>query len=134
MKGTVPGVREILNFGHTFAHALETLTGYASFQHGEAVVWGMRFALALSKVRRKLSAKGASYDHAAAFLRSNSGAGFALRRGREKYFQAMVTDKKAKNGRVRFVLLKNIGSAVLDSGVEPQHLREAFLSLARKEK
>src|SRR5713101_6204566 len=43
------GLREILNFGHTFAHALETLTGYKKFRHGEAVAWGMVAAAILGR-------------------------------------------------------------------------------------
>ncbi len=38
------GLREILNFGHTFAHALESVTKYKTYQHGEAVAWGMMCA------------------------------------------------------------------------------------------
>ena len=51
----VKGVREKLNFGHTFGHALESATEYQVYQHGEAVLWGMRFALALSEVRGHLA-------------------------------------------------------------------------------
>src|SRR5260370_5437271 len=41
------GLREILNFGHTFAHALESITHYKRYQHGEAVAWGMMAAALL---------------------------------------------------------------------------------------
>jgi 3-dehydroquinate synthase len=48
------GVREVLNFGHTFAHALEAESQYGYFRHGEAVIYGMRVAVALSVIRGHL--------------------------------------------------------------------------------
>ena len=51
------GLRRILNFGHTFGHALEAETGYIRFLHGEAVAFGMRAAVHLAQITGHLSAE-----------------------------------------------------------------------------
>ena len=50
-------LRRILNFGHTFGHALEAETEYTRFLHGEAVAWGMRAAVYLAESRRAISGR-----------------------------------------------------------------------------
>jgi 3-dehydroquinate synthase len=120
------GTREVLNFGHTFGHALESVTGYTGFQHGEAVLWGMRFALALSKPKMK----PASYSEAKKFL-------FAIPLPPlpdvkpEAFFKPMQKDKKAKDGKVRFVLLKDIGRTVLDRNISELDLEDALKEVKR---
>jgi 3-dehydroquinate synthase len=117
------GVREVLNFGHTFGHALESVTGYGKFQHGEAVIWGMRFALALSKVKGQLSSK--VWQEADGFLSQIKLEPLPLVRP-EDFFEVMSKDKKAKEGKVRFILLKSIGKTLLDRNIEPSELLSAF--------
>jgi 3-dehydroquinate synthase len=121
------GLREVLNFGHTFGHALEAETGYLEFQHGEAVLWGMRFALALSQVR----------GHLSAHLRSDLDSVLAQApiprlpsqfTGRD-FFQHMSQDKKVRNGRLHFVLLKSLGKPISDSKVTEADLHAAFALL-----
>ena len=118
------GVREALNFGHTFGHALESVTKFEVFQHGEAVIWGMRFAIALSHVRgwmnlKHYQAAKASLDrvHVPSLPRSKSTAA---------YLKPMSHDKKMRNGRLQFVLLREAGRVVSDSEVQPADLVKAF--------
>ena len=67
--------RRILNFGHTFGHALEAETGYSRFLHGEAVAWGMKAATLLGAMERLLSAEDKQRDFALReFLRSAAAA------------------------------------------------------------
>ena len=120
------GVREVLNFGHTFGHALESVTGYQKFQHGEAVIWGMRFALALSKVKGKLSVK--AWQEADGFLSQIKLPALPTAAAQD-FFKVMSKDKKAKNGKVRFILLKNVGQTLLDRNIEPGDLLSAFKTL-----
>lgn len=124
------GVREVLNFGHTFAHALESVTKYRIFQHGEAVIWGMRFATALSLVTGRLAAK--TYDEVDGFLGSIPLPPLPKKIKAEAYFDVMKKDKKAQNGRVRFVLLSDFEKTVLDRQITEVQLRQAFLKLGTK--
>ncbi len=116
------GVREALNFGHTLGHALEAATGYAGYRHGEAIVWGMRFALALSVVR----------GHMAAADRPPLDARLArldvppLLDARDALFEKTTRDKKSKGGRTRFVLLRRPGEVVLDPEVTRDDLAAAW--------
>lgn len=100
------GPRELLNFGHTLGHALESAAGLGSLRHGEAVVWGMRAALRLSVSRAGLSPSVAL--EADRFL-----AGLPVplpRRVDPKRLLALAKqDKKARGGRARFVLLRALG-------------------------
>src|SRR5437762_1700179 len=103
------GLREILNFGHTFAHALESVTHYRRYQHGEAVAWGMMAAAFLGHELRLTPADDVSriisLVHRLGPLPpwpniSNS----AL-------LNAMRSDKKSRSGILRFVLSPRIGHA-----------------------
>src|SRR5690606_24449203 len=109
------GLRAVLNFGHTFGHAIETGTGYGTWLHGEAVGVGMMMAARLSRMLGMLD--DAAVDRIAAIL-GEAG----LRReppalGQERYLELMGHDKKVRDGRIRFVLLERIGSAVLSDRV-----------------
>lgn len=120
------GTREVLNFGHTFGHALESVTGYKTFQHGEAVIWGMRFALALSK--SKLKPK--TYNETSNFLKSIKVPALPQVKAQD-FFAPMKKDKKAIKGRVRFVLLKDIGKTVLDRNITENDLIVALKEISR---
>jgi len=101
------GPRMILNFGHTFAHAIEKVEGYRRYRHGSAVLAGMAGALHLSHAIKYLSAddlkKGLS--HLRSFVRSLP----LLKKAEEDYILPMAVDKKRKSGGNRFVVLKSIG-------------------------
>jgi 3-dehydroquinate synthase len=105
------GVRAILNFGHTFGHAIESGLGYGQWLHGEAVGCGMRMATDLS-VRLGLLPPSALERMHRLLVR----AGLPVRApdlGVERYLQWMGRDKKAEAGEIRFVLLESMGRAVV---------------------
>jgi 3-dehydroquinate synthase len=103
------GVRAILNFGHTFGHAIEAGLGYGEWLHGEAVGAGMVMAADLSRRLGLLEAD------AAARLREVVGAAGLPVRGPAwpvpRYVELMSNDKKAERGTPRFVLLERLGAA-----------------------
>jgi 3-dehydroquinate synthase len=103
------GLREILNFGHTFAHALETVTRYRKYQHGEAVAWGMMCAGLLGHETVKTPADDVA-RMIALVRRIGPLPGWPAVPPRE-LFVAMRADKKAKFGKVRFVLSPRLGTA-----------------------
>ena len=105
------GLRAILNFGHTFAHAIETGTGHGTWLHGEAVGCGMAMAADLS-VRLGLIEPA----HAARIARIVAAAGLPLRApalGVARYLELMRMDKKAQAGQLRFILLEGPGRAAV---------------------
>lgn len=121
------GRRALLNLGHTFAHALETLSGYGpELRHGEAVACGLVMAFGLSvrlglcppedleRVCHHLEASGLPTRRRA--IREE---GF----GTEPMLDAFRFDKKARGGRPRFVLVRGIGRAFADVEVDPGLLR-----------
>jgi 3-dehydroquinate synthase len=103
------GLREILNFGHTFGHALESVTSYRQYQHGEAVAWGMMAA--------------ALYGHEIGVTRAADASriiALVRRIGKLpawpdasplRLIELMGSDKKARAGKLRFVLAPKIGKA-----------------------
>jgi 3-dehydroquinate synthase len=104
------GLRAILNFGHTAGHAIEMLTEYRRFLHGEAVAMGMAFAA------RLCSARGFCPPEAAErVIRLLERAGLPVDVPQELLGQhlaaAMETDKKAAGGKIKFVCLEEIGKA-----------------------
>jgi len=111
------GLREILNYGHTFAHALESVTHYRKYQHGEAVAWGMMCAALLGHEVINTPA-----DDVARIIRLVRRIGPLPRWPgvpAEKLFDAMHRDKKTKSGKVRFVLSPRVGHAKSYEHVAP---------------
>ena len=103
------GTRELLNFGHTVGHALEAECGYGTLRHGEAVVWGMSAALALSIMKTALPQQDAL--DAGRFLASIKVPRPEVRV--DRLVARMYRDKKVRGGLLRFVLLRGIGRPVV---------------------
>jgi len=102
-------LREILNFGHTFAHALESVTKYRRFQHGEAVAWGMMVAALLGYEVGITRAADASRIVS---LVQRLGTLPPWPRVSVKLLSdAMRADKKTQRGKLRFILAPRIGKA-----------------------
>jgi len=116
------GKRELLNFGHTLGHALESAAGYGKIRHGEAVAWGMRGAVEISK--------GRGWLRDATLLDGLLGLLPKVRvpRGisRKKLLAPLGRDKKAKNGRNVFVLLKALGRPVRVDDVSRAEIERAL--------
>ena len=124
------GEREILNFGHTFGHAIEAETGYSVFRHGEAVILGMRLAVRLSVLRKSLDPDlGREID---VFLRNIPIPTLPTEVSTEALVARLKRDKKATNGQVRFILLKDIGQPYIDHSV-PRPLVVRVLEEFRKD-
>ena len=100
-------LREILNFGHTFAHALESITNYRRYQHGEAVAWGMMAAALLGHEVGVTRADDAS--RIITLVRRMGSLPKWPRVAPGKLIAAMHSDKKARRGKLRFVLAPRIG-------------------------
>jgi shikimate kinase/3-dehydroquinate synthase len=113
--------RTILNYGHTIAHGLEAATQYKSFLHGEAVAIGMVGAAKLSQ-RLGLLPADAAEGQQALLQKFGLPTSLQARRGAPKLNLASVTramelDKKVKRKAIRWVLLQDIGKAVIRSDV-----------------
>lgn len=121
------GVREVLNFGHTVAHALERETGYGYFRHGEAVLLGMRAAVRLSALRGFLRPPVA--EAVIAQLMELPVPKFPRGLSETKIIGALKFDKKTLNGKVRFVLLRSIGQTCLDRQVTQSEVRQVVREL-----
>ncbi|HEU0135490.1 MAG TPA: 3-dehydroquinate synthase, partial [Allosphingosinicella sp.] len=117
------GRRALLNFGHTFGHAIEAETGFALL-HGEAVALGMALAFRFSAERGLCP--GAEAERVAAHLEA-AGLPVRLREmSANRLVGHMARDKKASGGRVPFILTEGIGKAFIDRSVELSEV-EMFL-------
>src|SRR5438270_3743489 len=118
--------RKILNFGHTTAHALEAVTNYRRFRHGEAVGYGMLVAGALSNHLGMLAPRELE------LLREAVAACGPLPRASDidfdRLMRTMKSDKKSVAGKIKWVLLEEIGKARIVDGkaIDARHLRSAF--------
>ena len=117
-------MRRILNFGHTFGHALEAETAYQRFLHGEAVAWGMRAAVYLAESTGHLSAEDsveileiiASYGPIPPLTGITA----------QNLFARLVHDKKTVQGKVHYVLPVRIGEVTVVSGFEDKLVLDAI--------
>jgi 3-dehydroquinate synthase len=118
------GPRALLNLGHTFGHAIEAATGYGEWLHGEAVAVGLVLA---AETSRRLGWLGAADVLRVRELVLRTGLpAKAPRIGVERARELMALDKKVLAGRVRLVLLRRLGEAVVSADYDPAAL-EAVL-------
>lgn len=116
------GIRSFLNFGHTFAHAVEKVSGYGAFTHGEAVLLGMVAGLYLSDLHHgdvPLS-EGSELILRLPVPEPSEEIAF------EELWEAMRRDKKVQDGTVRFVLIEEIGTPELSGAVTREEASEAW--------
>ena len=125
-------VRALLNFGHTFGHAIESINKYKkNINHGEAVSIGMVFALKLSQKLNLLNVKTVEKiikhfkDVGLPTILPRS---FRKRVTLKKFLSVMKKDKKVKRGRVNLILLKKIGKAFISNQFSEKKLNEVILS------
>ena len=102
------GLRAVLNFGHTFGHAIENGLGYGEWLHGEAVGCGMVMAADMS-ARLGLIDPG-SVERVRALVRAAGLPAVAPDLGEARWIELMEVDKKNEGGEIRFILLKPLGS------------------------
>lgn len=119
------GGRALLNLGHTFAHAIEQVTGFTSYLHGEAVAVGL---VAATRLSAKL---GLLPDDAIARVAATVAAHSLPVRLREPLPEkalsaAMLHDKKVRGGRVRFIVLPKLGEAATREDVDPALVAEVW--------
>ncbi len=120
------GIRAILNLGHTFGHAIEAAMGYGNWLHGEAVATGMVMAADLSERHHWIEP-----DVKLRTIKLLKKAGLPVKSPDEmtikKYMDGMSIDKKVDRGIIKFVLLKQLGKAIITSDYEPDLLQKTLL-------
>ena len=122
--------RKILNFGHTLAHALEKVTDYKYFKHGEAVGYGILFAAELSKSLALIDEKSVKslndVLHRAGKLPPIADI------DPQEVFEAFKFDKKHLSGSLQMVLLKGIGRPVIRKDISSATIKSVLKKLLRK--
>ncbi|MDA2913694.1 3-dehydroquinate synthase [Acidobacteriia bacterium AH_259_A11_L15] len=120
-------LRRVLNFGHTFGHALEAVTGYRRLRHGEAVAWGMIAATRLAERLGRVPPADAGRIIA---LVQSVGRLPALPRVRpERVYARLAADKKRRGGALHFVLPRRIGRVEIRAGLPPAAVRASLREL-----
>ena len=115
------GVRAILNYGHTFGHAIEKEQGFGVWLHGEAVAAGMAIAARISAGRGAIAPDtvAALTDFLRAFsLPTNAPHGMGV----DAFMSAMRGDKKVQAGQIRYVLLESLGNAFVTPGLDESEI------------
>ena len=121
------GLRALLNFGHTFGHAIEACQQYKGLKHGEAVAVGMVIAADVSASLGKITAESAQRIKA---LIEAYGLPIALPEGinESQFWAAMRRDKKSDQGHIKYILLNALGDATLVNDVTDEHINETLQS------
>jgi 3-dehydroquinate synthase len=123
---TEGGPRAILNFGHTIGHAIEAVSGYGRFLHGEAIAIGQVAAAKIS--RRVLGLPERDVERITRLFR-RAGLPVVIRLRavqRPKLFAAMRLDKKVRGGEIKFVLARKIGGVVWGQRVPDELIHQAL--------
>ncbi len=123
-------LRMILNFGHTFGHALEAEYQFASLKHGEAVILGMKCALFYAVNKNYISQD--DYQRGVNLLRRVPVALDKAMFNEQRLLERMTLDKKVQNDRIRLILLEKIGKHRIESEAETELLKKSLRILVEK--
>lgn len=114
--------RIILNFGHTIAHAIENVTGYTKYNHGEAVAIGMFGAVLISHRLGLIEIE--TVRKVSAIIRKFHLPIKAVGCSEQKIFEILFRDKKAVNGKINWVLINHIGSVIVHNNVPDELVKD----------
>jgi 3-dehydroquinate synthase len=123
------GLRRVLNLGHTFGHALEEVTAYRRFLHGEAVAWGLLAATRLAELAGLL--EPAEGERIARLVRAVGPLPPLRDLSPEEVLKLLPRDKKAIGGRIHWVLPERIGKVRIFDNVSPRLAEAAFQDVQR---
>lgn len=112
------GLRQILNLGHTFAHALEGVANYSYFKHGEAVMWGMIFAAELSYAKGLLSR--VDKEEIISLIGKLNPPTFPENLNPKELLSFFQTDKKKRDNVIPFILPLSIGKVEVRRDISPK--------------
>jgi 3-dehydroquinate synthase len=126
---TEQGERALLNLGHTFGHAIETGLGYGEWLHGEAVAAGTMMAADLS--RRLGWLQGEDIERIAELFARAGLPVWGPRLGAARYLELMAHDKKVEAGKLRLVLLREVGRAVIHGEATAEDIAAAIEARCR---
>ena len=119
------GQRALLNLGHTFGHAIEAGMGYGSWLHGEAVGTGMLMAADLSQRHGWITPEQTQrIQHI--LEEANLPVKTPAELDSNRFMELMAVDKKVQAGKIRLVLLKDIGSSLVSDDYDPDLLEETL--------
>jgi 3-dehydroquinate synthase len=121
------GLRAVLNYGHTFAHAFETVSGYGHWLHGEAVAAGMICASRLAEIQGLVGAEITQRQRHLldSFHLPTAPKAWPV----DRLLEVMLSDKKAQGGRLRFVLPKRLGEVALFDDVQQDSVERVLNEL-----
>jgi 3-dehydroquinate synthase len=120
------GWRAILNYGHTFAHAIEATEGYGKLLHGEAVAIGMHMAATLAAQLGRIDQP--LVQRQAKLLQNLQLPTRMPNAAVDKLWNAMQSDKKVEHGTLRFILPNRLGQVELVSGITADQAKAAMLA------
>jgi 3-dehydroquinate synthase len=124
------GQRAILNLGHTIGHAIEAVGGYGVFLHGEAIAIGMAGSALLAA---KLGRDRAIYEDTVSMLSALSlPVRLPEQYGEDELMEAMMHDKKFKEGRMTFIVPEAIGAVSIVNDVQASDVREVIAQLKKE--
>ncbi len=119
------GIRAALNFGHTLAHAIESITNYSIYFHGEAVAIGEMLASKISLKKGMLGIE--DFERIESLLRFfNLPVNIDKDTDTKDLYNLMKKDKKSKNGVLRFVLTKKIGKFIITGDLDKSEIMDAI--------
>jgi len=127
---TESGLRAILNFGHTIGHAIENISGYGKYLHGEAISIGQ---VAAAMISAELFGMSSAESQRIRDIFRKAGLPTQIRLSgvqRKKLFAAMRLDKKVSGGEIKFVLAKRIGETVWGQKVPEQLIQTTLDSIS----
>ena len=119
------GLRAVLNFGHTFAHAIETITNYKKFTHGEAVAMGIKLAFELSYNLNFINKE--YFDYAFKLIdKFNLAPVYKIECNKDEYINIMKSDKKVSNSKIKLVLPTSFGVVKIFDNINEEEIKKVL--------
>ena len=119
------GIRSLLNFGHTFGHALEVIGNYQDYKHGEAVALGILSAARLSEMIGNLTEDDVNRIYSL-FIQAEINTKTVSKVNPEKLYSAMLLDKKKRGKNLSFIILEEIGKAIKVDNLSKEKVLESI--------